>query len=131
MYLDFRVYTNSEGEIATDLLQKINTLCPDIDTSTGGSNPDEDEKGESNEFWYGEDTFYAEDGTTELEGDELEEAEKSNEAEVLQMYLSLLPLQKAGEIISLWISDGSQFGWWPTKEAAEKRLAELQENDEQ
>ena len=126
MYVEFLAYTTQNGEWDMDheTEQKVNELLPHVgEWITASRMSGEDEKGEYMCYCYGEDNFYAEDGLTELDGDELELAENENYADVLVAYIALLPLVGEG-IIDLWINDGSQFGRRPSLEKAQ---AELQE----
>lgn len=124
MYVEFLAYTTQNGEWDMDheTEQKVNELLPHVgEWITASRMSGEDEKGEYMCYCYGEDDFYAEDGTTELGGDELDAAENENHAEVLSAYIALYPLV-GKEIIDLWINDGSQLGRRPLLETAQSEL---------
>ena len=124
MYVEFQAYTtqNGEWEMNPETEKQINELLPHIDEFiTACMMSGEDENGEYMCYCYGEDDFYAEDGTTELHGEELEEAENFNHADVLSAYIALFPLVGNG-VIDLWINDGSQFGRRPSLESAQQEL---------
>ena len=126
MYTEFQAYTTQNGswEMNPETEKKIKELFSYVDEFiTASPMSGEDEGGEYMCYCYGEDNFYAEDGLTELDGDELELAENENYADVLVAYIALLPLVGEG-IIDLWINDVSQFGRRPSLEKAQ---AELQE----
>ena len=124
MYVEFRAYPthNGEWDMNPETEGKVNELLPHVDEYiTASSMSGEDEKGEYMCYCYGEDYFYAEDGTTELDGDERNAAENENHADVLSAYIALYPLV-GKEIIDLWINDGSQFGRRPLLETAQSEL---------
>lgn len=127
MYVEFLAYTTQNGkwDMNPETLRKVNELLPHIDEYiTASPMSGEDETGEYMCYCYGEDDFYAEDGTTELDGDELDAAKNENHADVLSAYIALYPLV-GKEIIDLWINDGSQFGRRPLLETAQSELDDI------
>ena len=125
MYVEFTAYCNEDWYMNPESLEEISKLLPFADWVTDSGSGGEDESGRKYMcYCIGEDEFYAEDGTTELEGDELEDAEKSNEIEIFETYLRLLPLEGT-HILSIWINEGGQFGRHYTEDYAKDRLAEL------
>lgn len=126
MYVEFQAYTTQNGEwkMNTETAKKVEEALPHVDEFiTASAMSGEDENGQYMCYCYGEDDFYAEDGTTELDGDELDTAENENHADVLSAYIALYPLV-GKEIIDLWINDGSQFGRRPALETAQAELEE-------
>ncbi len=125
MYVEFTAYCDEDWDMNPESLEEISKLIPYADWVTDSGSGGEDESGRQYMcYCIGEDDFYAEDGTTELEGDELEVAENSNEIEVFETYLTLLPLEGT-HILSIWINEGGQFGKYYTEEDARTRLSEL------
>jgi hypothetical protein len=125
MYCEFTAYCDQNWNINPESLAAISAVLPYADWVTDSGSGGEDESGRQYMcYCIGEDDFYAVDGTTELEGEELDEAEKSNEIEVFEAYLKLLPLEGT-YILYIWINDGGQFGKYYTEEYARKRLSEL------
>ncbi len=124
MYVEFQAYTTQNGswDMNPETQARIAELLPHIDEFiTASPMSGEDDGGEYMCYCYGEDDFYAEDGTTELDGDELDAAENKNHADVLSAYIALYPLV-GKEIIDLWINDGSEFGRRPLLETAQSEL---------
>lgn len=124
MYVEFLAYTtqNGEWEMNPETGRRVKKLLPHVDEYiTASTMSGEDEKGQYMCYCYGEDDFYAEDLTTELEGNELDAAENKNHVDVLSAYIALYPLV-GKEIIDLWINDGGQFGRRPLLETAQSEL---------
>lgn len=125
MYVEFTAYCTEDWDMNPESLDEISKLLPYADWVTDSGSGGEDESGRQYMcYCIGEDSFYAEDGITELEGEALEEAELHNEIEVFEIYLKLLPLEGI-HILSIWVNDGGQFGKHYTEDYVRARLAEL------
>ena len=124
-YICIRLQTNSEGEVSEELAAKIEKICPDIDLSSGWDfDQDEDEEGNitySAVFGYGDDDFHDDEGNS-LEGDEWDKENNYQWIEMLEYYIEFYPLSESNEIDFVWINDGSQSGYCPEIEYAQKEL---------
>lgn len=129
MYVEFQAHTKQDGswEMHPDLEKKIYETIPSgiVDEFiTASPMSGEDENGEYMCYCYGTDSFFEDDGITELEGTDLEAEENAIETNVISIYIALFPLV-GKEIIDLWINDGSQFGWRPSIESAQEKLQSI------
>jgi len=125
MYVEFTAYCDEKWDMNPEALEAITAVLPYADWVTDSGSGGEDEDGKQYMcYCIGEDSFYAEDGETELEGEELENEQLHNEIEVFETYLKLLPFEGI-HIFSIWINDGGQFGKHYAEDYARDRLAEL------
>lgn len=123
MYIEFTAYCGENWKMNPETAKKIAELLPNIDSwITYSLQGGEDERGEYMCYCYGEEDFFAEDGLTELHGEELEQAENYNYIDILEAYIALKPLE-GQEIIKVWINDGRQRR--PTIDSAKKELENI------
>lgn len=126
-YISIRLQTNQDGEVSEELAAKVEKICPNMDLSSGWDfDEDEDEDGNitySAVFGYGDDYYTDEDGNDlDSYSVEYDMAQSEQWIEMLEYYIDFHPLSKSNEIDFVWIDDGSQFGYCPKIEYAQKEL---------
>jgi hypothetical protein len=121
-YAEFQAYTEN-GELPQSLKEKFNKKAPDWDFSMMmDEDKDENDKPYAR-FYYGSEEIEDENGDSidEYESPDLYDFEYNRHVSfILYLYIFLCELEECGEIIDCWIYDGSQGGYRPKKEIAQK-----------